>query len=459
MSRFQLNFLSTFLFSGATMALIACSGDSLSTNNASVPSKAQVLEAPWMGPTGWADKVKGGQGGEIVRVTTLANDGPGSLREAVSAEGPRIIVFEVGGVIDLEEAELRINNPNLTIAGQTAPSPGISLIRGGIIIAADEVIVQHLRIRPGDLGQAYRSGRDIDAITTIGAHNVIVDHCSLSWATDENLSASGSRFTGESIDEWRAGTSGTIAFTNNIIAEGLANSTHAKGEHSKGSLIHDNVTEILIYGNLYAHNFERSPLFKGGVQGAIVNNFIYNPGQRAIHYNLQGLEWGDVPPVTGGMIAKGNVMRAGPDTAEGLPLVILGGDGDLNLRLEDNIAVDKWGNPLPMIGRNTTSRAKIIDSSALELPGGVVAMAPEDVERYVLKNAGARPWDRDKHDVRVLADTAEGRGEIIDSQKQVGGYPVVEPTARKFNPNDWDLKTMTPRSPKVLDSGVKARGT
>lgn len=438
---------------------MACSADSSSIDDAQSQPKAQVIEAPWMGPTGWAKNVKGGQSGEIIRVTTLANDGPGSLREAISAEGPRIIVFEVGGVIDLEEVELRIANPNLTIAGQTAPSPGISLIRGGIIISADEVIIQHLRIRPGDLGQAYRSGRDIDAITTIGAHNVIVDHCSLSWATDENLSASGARFTGETLEEWRAGTSGTIAYTNNIIAEGLANSTHAKGEHSKGSLIHDNVTEILIYGNLYAHNFERSPLFKGGVQGAIVNNFIYNPGQRAIHYNLQGLEWGDVPPVTGGMIAKGNVMRAGPSTAEGMPLVILGGDGDLNLRLEDNIAVDKWGNPLPMIGRNTTSRAKIIEDATFKLPDGVAVLPAEDVERYVLKNAGARPWDRDKHDVRVLADTAEGRGEIIDSQEQVGGYPKMKSTARKFNPDDWHLDTMMPKSPKVLDFGVKAQGT
>ncbi len=69
--------------------------------------------------------------------------------------------------------------------------------------------------------------------------------------------------------------------------------THAKGEHSKGSLIHDNVTDILIVGNLYAHNYERNPLFKGGVRGMIVNNLIYNPGPRALHYNLIAEEWGD----------------------------------------------------------------------------------------------------------------------------------------------------------------------
>lgn len=414
----------------------------------------------WIGPLGWADSVKGGAGGEILRVTNLNNDGPGSLREALAYEGPRTIVFEVGGVIDLEEQELRITHPNVTIAGQTAPSPGITLIKGGMIIGADEVIVQHLRIRTGDLGQAYMSGRDIDAITTSGAHNVVVDHCSLTWATDENLSASGPRFTGETVEDWREGTSGTIAFTNNIIAEGLSRSTHAKGEHSKGSLIHDNVSEILIYGNLYAHNFERSPLFKGGVQGAIVNNFIYNPGQRAIHYNLQGLEWGDVPPVDGGMAVIGNVMRAGPSTADGLPMVLLGGDGDLRLTMRDNLAIDKWGDDLPLIGRTTTGRAEIIETGNVSVPDALRVMSPRDVERYVLKNAGARPWDRDKHDVRVLADTAEGRGEIIDSQDQVGGYPkVTEPTRRAFNPDDWHLDTMTPKRDGVLDAGASARGT
>ena len=414
----------------------------------------------WIGPLGWASEVKGGSGGEILKVTNLNNDGPGSLREALSADGARTIVFEVGGVIDLEEEELRITHPNVTIAGQTAPSPGITLIRGGMIIAADEVIVQHLRIRTGDLGQAFMSGRDIDAITTVGAHKVVVDHCSLTWATDENLSASGPRFAGETVEDWREGTSGTIAFTNNIIAEGLSLSTHAKGEHSKGSLIHDNVSDILIYGNLYAHNFERSPLFKGGVQGAIVNNFIYNPGQRAIHYNLQGLEWGDVPPVDGGMAVIGNVMRAGPSTADGLPMVLLGGDGDLRLTMRDNLAINKWGEDLPLIGRTTTGRAEIIETGDVSIPDGLRIMSPRDVERYVLKNAGARPWDRDKHDVRVLADTAEGRGEIINSQDQVGGYPEVgPPTRRAFNPDDWHLDTMRPKRKDVLDAGASARGT
>jgi len=86
-------------------------------------------------------------------------------------------------------------------------------------------------------------------------------------------------------------------------------------------------------------------------------------------------------------------------------------------------------------------------------------LAANQVERYVLKNAGARPWDRDSVDVRILADTAEGRGEIIDSQNQVGGYPTASPTHRAFDPALWDLETMQPAAPEALDSGLKAKGT
>ena len=445
----------------AIMSLAGCATAQTTTaSTAPATFEAATPAAPWMGPLGPASTTVGGKGGQIVKVTNLDSAGPGSLREALQAEGPKIIVFEVGGVIDLNGDNLHVATSNITIAGQTAPSPGITLIKGGMVITGDDIIVQHLRIRPGDLGEAYRSGRDIDAITTISARNVIVDHCSLSWATDENLSASGPRFTGDTPDEWRDGTSHTIAYTNNIIAEGLSHSTHAKGEHSKGSLIHDNVSDILIYGNLYAHNFERSPLFKGGVHGAIVNNFIYNPGQRGVHYNLQGLEWGDVPAETGRMDLVGNVMRAGPSTSDGLPLLMIGGDGALDLHMAGNIAQDQWGSALPDAGSYTSNSASELNEAG---PSKIITdlpiLAAGQVESYVLKHAGARPWDRDAVDVRILADTAEGRGEIIDSQEQVGGYPELDATYRDFDPSQWHLDTMEPATQDALDSGLKAKGT
>jgi pectate lyase len=413
------------------------------------------------GAVGWAAETPGGRGGRIIAVTTLAGDGPGSLRDAIAADEPRIIVFEVGGVIDLERRTLRVESPFVTIAGQTAPSPGVTLIKGGIDIVTHDVVIQHLRVRPGEAGQAKGSGWGEDAISTQGgAHDVIVDHCSLTWATDENLSASGPRFTGETPADWRRGTSYRITFSHNLLAEGLADSTHAKFEHSKGSLIHDNVTDILIYGNLYAHNLERSPMFKGGVRGAIVNNFIYDPGARAVHYNLQPLEWGDVPFENGRMTVVGNVLRAGPSTADDIAFLMLGGGGDLDYHGRDNTAVDRLGQPLPMFGRYTTSAARLIEHAApLDWPEGLRTLPAVEVENWVLKNAGARPWDRDPHDVRVLADVAEGRGKIIDSETQVGGYPVVTPTRRTFDPSLWDLDTMAPLSPDALDASARAAGT
>src|SRR5690606_7074454 len=236
------------------------------------------------GALGWAAHTPGGRGGALVRVTTLAAEGPGSFREAVERPGPRIVVFEVGGVIDLGRKDIAIREPYLTIAGQTAPSPGITLIRGGLAILTHDVIVQHIRIRPGEAGAEKMSGWEVDALTTGGgAHDVIVDHCSLTWATDENLSASGPRFAGNSPEEWRTNASRRVTFSNNIVAEGLARATHSKGEHSKGTLIHDNVTDVFIVGNLYANNLERNPLFKGGARGIVANNLIYNPGTRAVH--------------------------------------------------------------------------------------------------------------------------------------------------------------------------------
>ncbi|HJS36101.1 MAG TPA: hypothetical protein VJ766_11475, partial [Pseudoxanthomonas sp.] len=217
-----------------------------STMTPVLAADAPALAFP--GAQGAAAHTPGGRGGRIVRVTTLAADGPGSFKEAVTGKGPRIVVFEVGGVIDLGMKELRINEPFLTIAGQTAPHPGVTLVKGGLTIATHDVVIRHIRVRPGDGGLPKRSG-DIDAITTVrGAHDVIVDHCSLTWATDENLSASSTRFHGENEAEWMANASRRITYSNNIVSEGLANSIHAKGEHSKGSLIHDHVNEVLIVG-------------------------------------------------------------------------------------------------------------------------------------------------------------------------------------------------------------------
>jgi len=393
------------------------------------------------------DPTEGGRGGRIVKVTTLAKDGPGSLAEALRVKGKRIIVFEVGGAIDLERSSLDIAEPYVTIAGQTAPSPGITILRGGIDVRTHDVKIAHLRVLTGVDGQAKRSGWEADAFSTLAAHNVVVENNTFMWAIDENMSASGPRFTGNTVEEWRKGTSHDIVFRLNLAAEGLADASHPKGEHSKGSLIHDNATGIVLDRNVWAHNVERSPLLKGGTEALMINNLIYDPQRRAVHYNLMDLEWTGHAPVDGKLTAIGNVMRGGNSTDEGLPFLMIGGIGDLRFYGRDNRAVDRHGNNLPMFGRYGETSARIVEERepTTKLTGYSI-MPSAEVETRLLQEVGARPWDRGEEELRVLFFIAEGRGEIIDSEDEVGGYPQIAPTRRPFVAAEWNLDTMTPRS-------------
>ncbi|MFN3862221.1 MAG: polysaccharide lyase family 1 protein [Roseateles sp.] len=414
-------------------------------------SRAQLGSAPLHAATyvhaGWA-QTTGGQGGQILRVTTLAADGPGSLKAALDTPGPRIVVFEVGGVIDMGGASYKLREGRVTIAGQTAPDPGITLVRGELDIAAADVIVQHLSIRPGAYGRARRSGRDQDGITTSdGARRVIVDHCSFSWATDENLSVGGSRFKGATPDQWRESTSHEITYSHNLIYEGLGESVHLKGEHSKGTLVHDNASHILLLGNVYASNRERNPLFKGGVQAAMVNNLIYNPGSKAVHYNLIAHEWGDRPYQVGKITLVGNVYRAGPGTVERLPLFTLGGVGDVQLFEQDNLAVDRHGQPLPITGRYTTS-ADIVPVREAYLPPGLTWLPPRELEKRLPLMVGARPWSRDPLDFKLLSDVAEDRGQLVNDEtdNNPDGLPRRKATQRPFVAADWNLDDLSPKA-------------
>lgn len=387
----------------------------------------------------------GGRGGRIVRVTNLKGSGEGSLAAALALNEPRIIVFEVGGVIDLRGESLKVREPFVTVAGQTAPAPGITLIRGGLIVSTHDVILQHLRVRPGEAGHGKRSGWETDAIATVGgAQDVIVDHCSCTWATDENLSASGPRFEGEDAAAWRKATSHRITFSNCLIAEGLSRSTHGLGEHSKGSLIHDNATEIAILGNLYANNMQRNPLFKGGARGVVVNNLVVNPGNKAMHYALLPQEWGLHPPVTGLMAVVGNVMIAGGDTSRQLPLMTHA-RGPLELYLEDNRAWDRDGQPLPIFqslaGPIAADDCQLVGEPPL-WPAGLQPRPADEVREAVLANAGARPWDRDAVDQRIIDQARNGTGRVINSETEADGYPLVKPVRSRFKPAQWNLETL-----------------
>ncbi len=376
------------------------------------------------GVSGFGTDTRGGYGGRIIRVTTLRRDGEGSLAEAIRSEGPRIVVFEVAGTINLAWRSLGIINPYITIAGHTAPWPGITLVRGGINIGTHDVIIQHLKIRPGEAGREKQSGWEVDCIETVGgAYNVIIDHCSLTWATDENLSASGPQFEGSTVEEWRENTSHQVVFSNCIIAEALSNSTHSKGEHSKGSLIHDNVTGVLIINNLYSSNVERNPLFAGGSQGLILNNYIFNPGETAIDYVLPGGEWQDREWITGKMVVAGNVIEFGPDTRKNLAAGSF--RGPVEVYWEDNILA---GGPEAREFNGAFTRL----SETPFWPEGLKIIPSGNVRDHVLDNAGAFNWDRDTIDMRIIDDVRSGTARIINSEKEVGGYPDIKPVFRKY---------------------------
>lgn len=389
----------------------------------------------------------GGRGGKIIRVTTLDAKGVGSLGEALATKGPRVIVFEIAGVIDLAGHDLRLNEPFATVAGQTAPSPGITIIRGGVTISAHDVVFQHLRVRPGEAGRAKNSGWEVDGIGLAGASDVIVDHCSCEWSTDENLSASGPRFAGNSPDDWRQGTSHRVTFSNCLIAEGLSHSTHGKAEHSKGSLIHDNASDIALLGNLYANNVERNALFKGGTRGVMANNFISNPGKRAIHFALIHSEWGEHDWQTGKLAVVGNLMQAGADTSAALPL-FTHSRGPLELFLADNQCFDAAGKPLPIRNSAAASGTNecVMLPAASVWPAHLKPLSVEKVREAVLQNAGARPWDRDATDQRIISQARNGTGRVINSERDVEGYPNVKPVRAAFVAAEWNMETMERRT-------------
>lgn len=165
-------------------------------------------------------------------------------------------------------------------------------------------------------------------------------------------------------------------------------------------------------------------------------------------YNLIAAEWDGHPYQDGRLAVIGNVMRAGPDTPQQAAFFMFGGSGQLDLYLHDNIAVDRIGNPLPQMGRYTTAP---IEPHMLKapppLPFGVAPIPAVDVQDAVIANVGARPWDRDDTDRRILENTIEGRGHIINSQNEVWGYPKQQETRQPFVAADWDLDTMEPRKP------------
>lgn len=383
--------------------------------------------------SGFGIDTRAGRGGRIIKVTSLEAEGAGSLREALEAKGPRNIVFEIGGVIDLKGETLSVRNPFVTVAGQTAPGDGITVVRGSLGVGTHDVLIQHIRVRPGDAGREKRSGWSPDGISIgngpgqPGCNHVVIDHCSLTWAVDENLTASGPRHEG------RSGTSHQITFSNCIIAEGLNDSSHSKGRHSKGTLIHDHVRDVAIVGNLYANNVDRNPVLKPDASAVVVNNFIFNPGRRAIHSYWPPSEYegfmDTLKPCV--LAAVGNVVWAGPDTTNLISVIEIGADKG-HVYARDNVGLDNAGGRL----REILGKPSMLRKPAT-WPRGLKPLPSARVATHVLKHAGAFPARRDAIDRRIVEQARSRSGRIINSQGDVGGYPDHPPVRRPLQiPDD-----------------------
>jgi hypothetical protein len=341
----------------------------------------------------------------VYRITSLSDRGRGSLRACAEARRPRTCVFEVGGVIQLSRA-IKITSPFITIAGQTAPPPGITLINSGLKIATHNVLVQHIAIRPGDAtaGEkpSERDGISIGAKPPRSAHDVVIDHVSLTWAIDENAS------TAYPLTR-------DITIANSIIAEGLHDSIHPKGPHSKGLMIGDRSKNITIRGNLIAFNEERNPYLKPGTSVEFINNLVYGWGPKGgwSLCNLTNNTESDEPIL---LTFVGNVYRAAPSSIILPPIYAKKLDPRSEILARDNISPSS-----PMTATISATHAlpahlKLMSTPPVSSPRTTPLPASETTHR-VLTSAGSRPITRDAHDARIVREVELSTGTLKDCTK------------------------------------------
>ena len=375
------------------------------------PTAPEPLAFP--GAEGYGRHAVGGRGGRVIKVTNLEDSGAGSLRQAVIARGPRTVIFEVSGIIDLER-DLDIHRGQLTIAGQTAPGDGITLRGYGLNVYADDVIIRYLRVRPGD-----QAGVETDAISVFSGSNIILDHCSASWATDETLSISPtSRDAIRSIDK--------VTVQWSIIAESLNDSVHSKGEHGYGTLVRGSGgARYSMHHNLWAHHRARMPRPGNYVDRAtdpvgplidIRNNVFYNWGGRSSGYNA------DTESVSRYSFV-GNHYYTGPDSKAEMAF----DESNPNASL---YFADNFMNGVRVVDAlNNVSLPPDSSLARRDFDHGYVmpAMSHADVRR-VLESAGAS-LSRDAVDARVVGNVRERSGRIIDDVSDTPGWPSLETLA------------------------------
>ena len=349
----------------------------------------------------------GGRGGKVLFVTNLHDSGPGSLRAAIEADYPRIVVFKVSGTIELQ-SHLRIRHPRITIAGQTAPGDGICLRRYPLVISADDVIVRFLRVRLGD-----EAGRKMDGIDVSDAENVIVDHCSVSWTLDE------------AVNTYHGSKNITIQWC--LISESLHDSPLQEGHGFAASLGGFNTS---YHHNLLANNAGRNPSIAGEEDAPTINldfrnNVIFNWGHRTLDGRPRSIN------------VVNNYYKAGPasrrDHIVKMQTIYDGSFG--RWYIDGNVMVDTAGKVHRSGIVRIDSDDVPLDSALVEAPvefAPVLTESAEETYERVLDAAGATLPRRDAHDVRVVGEvrsgeTTYGNG-IISRQTDVGGWPELRST-------------------------------
>ncbi len=391
------------------------------------------------GAAGYGMETPAGRGGKVMRVTNLNASGAGSLKACASdTSGPRVCIFDVSGTIRLT-VDLMIRYGNLTIAGQTAPSPGIMIRGAAITIQANDVLIQHIRVRPGDDTNGpdpdNRDALKIQGSDTRQVKNVVIDHCTFSWSIDEVASIWG----------WHD----NITFSNNIFSEPLNDSLHMSDDGSKrekhafGVLLGSSKSggRVTMYGNLMAHIVERNPLARSR-ELVFVNNMVYDRGTM----DLDGQT--DYDRVTKSSVV-GNVFLRGPSySRETHPIYLRTNsaaalvDGS-RVYVSDNYAPE-WGTSatslVSLTGGNVVS-GLVSTSTAPVWNSGLTLRktASNAVYNRVLAYAGARPSDRDSVDKRIISHVKNRNGGLINCvaqnsysrcDKNAGGWPVLSQNHR-----------------------------
>lgn len=407
------------------------------------PSAAAIAVFP--GAEGFGTRTPAGRGGRVIAVTSLADDGPGSLRAVLAEPSPRIIVFRVGGVIELR-SHLFISRPFVTIAGQTAPGDGVVIKNFGIVIVTNDVLIQHVRVRPGNKGNVKPDHNDAIAILGpgsgdgAGAFNVVLDHVSASWGEDETIST------------WFGAHDVTISWS--IISEALSRSRHAKRTHSAGLLIGDGSHRVSAHHNLLAHNDFRNPLIVSGGTHDFVNNVIYNWGATATEINQDSSETA--------VNLVGNTYIRGPSTQWPWEIVISPSDERPSvpkIYVEGNVGPNQLApreSPWKHVRYHWNGEPAPERFRALEpiRTAPITTFEAEANLTRVLAGAGATAPARDGVDRRVVAEVEKRAGAIIDTPEDVGGYGRYESgTPRPDSdddgmPDDWEKQSgLDPRDP------------